>query len=165
MSTSTTSGTQAKVYRGLEPVTSIVGPSVYLSGPVEPGRSESWQLKMIRHLEHLPVTIFDPRGDHLDAMQEAGLEDVNSAAQIRWQNENLERADVVAAYFGPNSAPSSAFLEVGLTATTNKLIIGCPPSFQLFGRLKIVCEHHNVLLVDTFEELAEKVADKLKGMM
>ncbi|RPD67253.1 hypothetical protein L226DRAFT_565989 [Lentinus tigrinus ALCF2SS1-7] len=59
-------GTACRIYRAPEPIASILGRSVFLSGSLEPGGGERWHLEMIRRLQHLPVTIFDPWRDDWD---------------------------------------------------------------------------------------------------
>ncbi|RDX48163.1 hypothetical protein OH76DRAFT_1557250 [Lentinus brumalis] len=151
---------QARIYRAPEPITDILGRSVFLSGSVEPGGGERWHLEMIRRLEHLPVTIFDPWRDDWDNTWIQRKHDERFATQTRWELENLRRADIIAVYFAPRSEASVSLLEFGLSAEAKTVVVCCPDGFHRKGNIEILCEEE-IQLVDTFGEFVLAVIEKL----
>ncbi len=118
---------------------------------------------MIRRLEHLPVTIFDPWRDDWDNTGIQRKHDERFATQVRWELENLGRADIVVVYLAPRSAAPVSLLEFGLFAEAKTVLVYCPDEFYRKGYVEVICEQLNVPLVDTFDELVALTAEHLRG--
>ena len=155
-------GARARIYRAPEAITSIFGRSVFLSGSLELGGGPRWHLKMIRCLQPLPITIFDPWRDDWDSSWDNRKSDERFATQTRWELANLRRADVVAVYFAPGSDAMVSLLEFGLCAAGAKsIVVCCPDGYNWKGKVEIVCEEQGILLVETFHEFVQAVKHKL----
>ncbi|KAI0708808.1 hypothetical protein C8T65DRAFT_718414 [Cerioporus squamosus] len=155
---------QARIYRAPGPIASILGRSIFLSGSVEPGGGERWHLEMIRRLQHLPITIFDPWRDDWDSSWVHRKYDERFATQTRWELENLRRADIIAVYLAPGSEAPVSLLEFGLCAKARKVVVCCPDGFYRKGNVEIVCEDENIPLVDTFDEFVLAIIHELSNL-
>ncbi|RPD64191.1 hypothetical protein L227DRAFT_571762 [Lentinus tigrinus ALCF2SS1-6] len=152
---------RARIYRAPEPIASILGRSVFLSGSLEPGGGERWHLEMIRRLNHLPVTIFDPWRDDWDSSWVERKSDERFATQTRWELANLRRADVVVVYLAPGSEAVVSLLEFGLSAKEKKVVVCCPDGFYRKGNVEIVCEEQHIPIVHDFDDLVQTVIHEL----
>jgi hypothetical protein len=159
------SNTKCVIYK--PPVQPMVakGPSVFLAGSIEMGVAEDWQIKLTSALSHLPITIFNPRRDKWDASWGQDISNVEFKGQVEWELDQLERSDVIALFFDPDTKSPISLLELGLHAKTNKLIVCCPTGFWRRGNVQIVCEKYGILCVETWEELTECVKEKLEGLI
>ncbi|KAI0687696.1 hypothetical protein C8T65DRAFT_132759 [Cerioporus squamosus] len=153
---------QARVYNSPERVPSVVGRALFLCGTLEPV-GEQWHTKMIQRLQHLPITIFCPYWDSLRENQQSPSQEYAAfcAETQKWELQYLERADVIAFYFAPRSSASISFLELGITMRSQKAIVCCPAEFYRSGTVRILCQRYGVEMVETFEELVQKVAARL----
>lgn len=53
-------------------------------------------------------------------------------------------------------------LELGLTARSGRLVVGCPPGFWRRGNVEVVCHRHAVPLVAHLDDLIALVRDRLR---
>lgn len=84
--------------------------------------------------------------------------------QVAWELDMREAADVVAVYFGPEAKATITLLELGLTAHTEKAIVCCPAGYWKRGNVQAVCERFGVQMVESIEELARGVLERLRGL-
>ncbi|KAF8961514.1 hypothetical protein BDZ97DRAFT_1828646, partial [Flammula alnicola] len=119
----------------------IVGKSVFLAGSIDMGSAVDWQASITKSLQHLPITILNPR-----------RRDWN----LGWKQTRLSSL--------PRAGLQSpiSLLELGLFATSGKLVVACPNGYWRRGNVQIVCERWGVELVDTLEELVKSVERKLE---
>jgi len=143
----------------------IKGPSVFLAGSIELGVDIDWQTKLTSALSQLPVTIFNPRRDEWDDSWVQDVSNFQFKEQVTWELDHLERADVIALYFHPDTKSPISLLELGLHAKENKLVVCCPAGFWRRGNVQIVCEKHGIPLVETIEELITCTKEKLEGIV
>jgi hypothetical protein len=143
----------------------VKGPSVFLAGSIEMGIAEDWQTKLTSTLSHLPITIFNPRRDEWDDSWGQDILDVEFKRQVEWELDQLKRADVIALFFDPDTKSPISLLELGLQAKTDKLIVCCPTGFWRRGNVQIVCEKYGIPIVEAWEELTERVKEKLEKLI
>ncbi|KAI1793499.1 hypothetical protein LXA43DRAFT_1001028 [Ganoderma leucocontextum] len=152
------SNTQARVYNAPEPITSILGRSVFLAGSI----ADDWHAKIIRQLEHLPITIFNPLRTDWDETWTERKSDARFYTQVRWELDAQERADVVAMYLHPEVPSTISLLELGLSSRTGKMVVCCPDGFDRKGNVEVLCERYSIPLVDSFEELVHRVIERIR---
>jgi hypothetical protein len=136
------------------------------------GKAVDWQSELTRALEHLPVTILNPRRDD---WKEGWVQDISNKQfkeQVDWEMDHLNKADVIALYFQPGTLSPISLLELGMHAadssiggTGKKLVVCCPDGFWRRGNVQIVCQRYGVPLVETREELIEQVKEKLNAAL
>jgi len=137
------------------------GFSIFLAGSIEMGKAESWQNKIEKSLENENVNIFNPRRDEWDSSWEQKYENEQFRAQVMWELEALEQADIIAMYFDKLTQSPISLLELGLHAKTGKMIVCCPEGFWRKGNVDTVCKKYNIPQVQTIEGLVEEIQRRI----
>lgn len=128
-------------------------PSVFLAGSIEMGRAELWQDAVAAALRDQPLTILNPRRDDWDASWEQSSVNPQFVAQVTWELDAQERADLIAMYFAPETYAPITLLELGLFAASGKLLVCCPPGYWRKGNVGVVCARYDIPQVPTLTEL------------
>jgi hypothetical protein len=81
--------------------------------------------------------------------------------QVEWELDGLERADLIAMWFAPQTKSPITLLELGLTARSGRLLVGCPDAFWRKGNIEVVCERYGVPLVTSRPAFVARVATAL----
>ena len=126
---------------------------VFLAGTIEMGNSEDWQSKVTGLLLDRPYTILNPRRDEWDASWEQKIENPQFYQQVNWELDALNKADIIILYLLPDSKSPISLLELGLYASSGKLLVCCPDGFWRKGNVEIVCERFNIPLYENIENL------------
>lgn len=142
---------------------SAIPVQLFLAGSIEMGAAEDWQTKIASLLDDLDITIMNPRRDDWDNSWKQSIDDPNFRGQVEWELTCLDKADVIALYFDPETKAPISLLEFGLHARSGKLAIACPKGFYRRGNIEVTANRYNVPLVETIEELAEEVRKLLKS--
>jgi hypothetical protein len=142
----------------LPPITPLINrPSVILYGAIHSDPNNDWQTRLTALLSDLPIAILNPRRDDWDS---SWIEDISFAPfkeQVEWEMDHARIADVIVFYFAGEAKQPITLLELGLYAGTGKAIVCCPEGFWKRGNVQMVCERYNIDLVDSVEELGDKV--------
>ncbi len=135
--------------------------SVFLAGTIDNGDSLNWQDKVIIELTNLGISceIFNPRREHWDS--NPSKEEMEK--QIKWEQNHLDKADIIVMVLLDNSKSPISLLELGLYANTKKLIVFCTPNFYRWDNVRLTCEKYNIELVQDLNSLviANKIISKL----
>ena len=135
--------------------------SVFLAGTIDNGNSLNWQDKVIIELINLGVSceVFNPRREHWNP--NPTKEDMEK--QIKWEQDHLDSADVIAMVLLDDSKSPISLLEMGLYAKSKKLIVFCTPKFYRFDNVRLTCEKYHIPLVQDLHPLiiANKIISKL----
>jgi hypothetical protein len=153
---------RARVFKAPEHVT-VSGKSIFLAGSIEMGAVEDWQTALTAKLAHLPITILNPRRDAWDGSWEQDISNPMFKEQVDWELDSQDRADVIAMFFHPDTKAPISLLELGLYAPSGKMVVCCPEGFYRRGNVQIICDRFGVELVDSMEELTDRVIKKLEG--
>ena len=136
-------------------------PSVFLAGSIEMGTATDWQSIVIEQIDQPQVTILNPRRTAWDASWEQSIANPDFAEQVNWELAGLERADVIAMYLDPATKAPVSLLELGLYASSGKLIVCCPDGFWRKGNVDIVCQRYSIAQVASLQELIDKIRSRL----
>lgn len=120
--------------------------SIFLAGSIEMGVADDWQASLTTALDDLDVVVLNPRRDDWDNTWRQSIDDVRFRGQVEWELAGLERANVIAMWFAPDTKAPITLLELGLTARSGKLVVGCPEGYWRRGNVEIVCARHGVPL-------------------
>ena len=131
----------------------LAQPSVFLAGSIEMGRASQWQQTVEATLEPYAVMILNPRRADWDPTWEHSIAHPQFVAQVRWELDAQERADLIAMYFAPDTSAPITLLELGLFAATGKLLVCCPAGYWRKGNVDIVCARYGIPQLPTFPEL------------
>ncbi|KAJ7610793.1 hypothetical protein FB45DRAFT_324608 [Roridomyces roridus] len=137
--------------------------SVFLAGSIEMGTVEDWQTILTHNLSHLPITIINPRRDEWDSSWVQDISNPTFKTQVEWELDGQDAADVIAMYLHPDTKAPISLLELGLYAPSGKMIVCCPEGFYRRGNVQIVCARFGIELVDSIDELTQRVIEKLQA--
>lgn len=136
--------------------------SVFLAGTIDNGNSLNWQDKTIIELINLGVKdleVYNPRREHWNP--NPSKEDMEY--QIKWEQDHLDKADIIAMILLDDSKSPISLLEMGLYAKTGKLIVFCTPNFYRWDNVRLTCEKYHIELVQDIHPtiIANKIIAKL----
>jgi hypothetical protein len=133
--------------------------SIILYGGIQP--EPAWQTSLATSLSDLPIDILDPRRDDWDSTWKEDISFPKFKEQVEWEIDHAKIADVIVFYFPPGALTPVALLELGLHARTGKAIVCCPEGFYKRGNVQIVCMKYGIDLLDSLDDLKEKVRTRL----
>ncbi len=132
----------------LKPPSAIVIPkgqkSVFLAGSIEMGKAEDWQKILSNALEDWKGTLLNPRRPDWDSTWIQSLDNPHFVAQVNWELDGLEQADLIIMYFAPNTQSPITLLELGLFAASQKIVVCCPEGFWRKGNVDILCQRYGI---------------------
>jgi len=128
------------------------GRTIFLAGSIEMGKAENWQEMVAGLLKDEDVILFNPRRDDWDSSWEQSIENKPFRKQVEWELNAMRHADKILMYFDPTTKSPISLLELGLFASSGRLIVVCPKGFWRKGNVDIVCKWYNVEQVETIAE-------------
>ena len=151
----------ARVIKPPAPI--VVAPgtrALFLAGSIEMGQAEDWQAALTAALAPYPITILNPRRDEWDASWRQSIDEPRFRAQVEWELDGLDRADVIAMWFAPSTKSPITLLELGLHAKSRRLVVGCPDGFHRKGNVEIVCARYAIPLLDDWSTFLAAVTQR-----
>lgn len=134
--------------------------AVFLAGSIEMGVATDWQAALAAVLPPA-VAILNPRRDAWDASWRQSIEEPQFREQVEWELDGLDRADVIAMWFVPDTRSPITLLELGLHARGGKVIVGCPPGFWRRGNIEVVCARYTIPLHATWDAFVAAICGTL----
>jgi hypothetical protein len=131
--------------------------NVFLGGSIEMGLAEPWQDRLVNEFKDADIRFLNPRRDDWDSSWVQEASNPQFAQQVNWELDALEYSDLIVFYFDPNTKSPITLMELGLYASSGKVIVCCPDGFWRKGNVEIVCQRHGVTLVNSFDELVDAV--------
>ncbi len=133
--------------------------AIFLGGSIEMGRAENWQERVVSALRHLDLLILNPRRVSWNASAEQSFDNPDFRAQVEWELDALDRADMVVMYFAPETRSPITLLELGIQAARapKKLVVCCPEGFWRKGNVDIVCHRFGVQQVPALQDMIKVV--------
>jgi hypothetical protein len=128
---------------------------VFLAGSIEQGAAENWQEMIVEALSELEITILNPRREARDASWPQDMAFAPFRAQVEWELDAQEQADLVAFYFSPATRSAVTLLELGLAAGRRRTVVCCPEGFWRRGNVDLVCVRYGISRVPTLGDLAQ----------
>jgi hypothetical protein len=127
--------------------------SIFLAGSIEMGLAEDWQTKIENELSGHDITIYNPRRDSWDSSWVQSIHNEQFREQVEWELDHLDKSDVIVMYFDENTKSPISLLELGLYASSGKMIVYCPEGFWRKGNVDIVSKRYDIRQVNSFSEL------------
>jgi hypothetical protein len=137
--------------------------TIFLAGSIEMGTAEDWQKKLIYDLHQLVAVAFNPRRDDWDPKWAQTIVNDNFRAQVIWELDALDRADLVIFYFDPKTTSPITLMELGMQAEQQQfqpdktVIVCCPEGYFRKGNVDIVCKRYGIQLVDEYSKLVKAI--------
>lgn len=117
--------------------------SVFLAGTIDNGDSTNWQEELIEKCKNLNVVFYNPR------KKEWPTNTLTVQDQIKWEQEHLDRADIIIMFLLDNSKSPISLLELGLYAQSGKIFVFCNPAFYRWENVRLTCDKYNIPLLRT----------------
>jgi len=136
--------------------------SIFLAGSIEMGVAEDWQSKIEEELMDCNVTVFNPRRDSWDNSWEQTIHNPEFKEQVEWELDHLDKCDIILMYFDENTKSPISLLELGLYASSGKMIVYCPEGFWRKGNVDIVAGRYDIKQVQSLNELLTAVRNLAK---
>lgn len=152
----------------LDPFPTAVTRSVFLAGPTPRTRDvASWRPAALEALAAAGWDghVFVPEGK--DGPGQGELDDAAYARQVAWEREGLARADAILCWVPRDMATLPGLttnVEVGLWATSGKLVLGLPAGAQHVRYLRALAEAEHVPVVATLAEAAGLVVETVPSL-
>lgn len=134
---------------------------IFLGGSIEMGKAIDWQKELIERLRDEPITFLNPRRSDWDSSWTQEITNPQFKEQVDWELNGLETADIIVMVFDPNTKSPISLLELGLHASSKKMVVICPEGFWRKGNVDIVCEKYNIKQVNDIDELVEYIYEKI----
>ena len=129
--------------------------TIFLGGSIEMGKAIDFQRMVIDSVGNKPYIFYNPRRSDWGSSWVQSKDNPNFRGQVEWELNALEEADVILMYFDPNTKSPISLMELGLFASSGKMIVCCPEGFWRKGNVDIVCEKYGIKQVDTLEDLIQ----------
>ena len=138
--------------------------SIFLAGTIDMGNSEDWQQKIAKFfaLSNVDVDIYNPRRLKWNSELKQSSETPEFYQQVNWELDAMKKADLIIMNFLPDSQSPITLLELGLFASSGKLLVACPDKFWRSGNVQIVCNNYNIPLYKDLESLLRENSDLFK---
>jgi Nucleoside 2-deoxyribosyltransferase like len=149
-----------RVYKPPTPWTAAGGATVvFLAGSIEMGSATEWQAALTARLAEPAghIVVLNPRRDAWDASWRQAIDEPAFREQVEWELDGLDRADVIAMWFAPETRAPITLLELGLHARGGKLVVGCPDGFWRKGNVEVVCARFGVPLAGDWDAFVAAV--------
>lgn len=136
------------------------GRSVFLAGSIEMGKAVDWQTQVKELLKDTDWTILNPRRDDWDNSWIQSIENEKFREQVEWELNAQDDADKILMYFAPETKSPISLLELGIYASSGKMIVVCPESFWRSGNVEVVCARYGIRL---YRDLIAAVKENLQN--
>jgi len=134
---------------------------IFLGGSIEMGKAIDWQRDLIERLKDEFIIFLNPRRSDWDSSWTQEITNPQFKEQVDWELNGLETADIIVMVFDPNTMSPISLLELGLYASSKKMVVICPEGFWRKGNVDIVCEKYNIKQVKNIDELVEYIYEKI----
>lgn len=133
-------------------------PNIFLAGSIEQGKATQWQQKVIDGLQHLPVTLFNPRRAVWDPNMVQDISNPVFSEQVCWELDQLERSDIVFFYFQADTLSPITLMELGIVATWLSMsddppyvVLVCEPGFWREGNVQVLCGRAGIRILSSLD--------------
>ena len=164
MVSSSTSITPAKAIHVIAPHENVhaqkLPVSIFLAGSIEMGKAPEWQKEIISTLANHPFAIYNPRRGP-EFKWEAG-NDALFKEQVDWEHKHLSESSIIAMFISGETKAPISLMEMGMFATSGRLIVACEKNFWRLGNVQWVCRYYGITLVHTLGDLVVEVEKRAK---
>ncbi|MBM7844116.1 nucleoside 2-deoxyribosyltransferase domain-containing protein [Herpetosiphon giganteus] len=133
--------------------TSKTVPAIFLAGSIEMGSAIDWQAEIAQELAADDLLLLNPRRDAWDSSWAQTINNPLFRGQVEWELDGLALADLIIIYFAPQTQSPISLLELGLFASSGKLLVCCPEGFWRKGNVDIVCARYQIPQAASLEAL------------
>lgn len=137
------------------PFKTIVGKKLFLAGSIEMGLASAWQDIITVALDGRDIIILNPRRTEWDSTWVQSREEPLFAAQVNWELDGIDDADIVVVYFDPNTKSPITLMELGYAIGQGRdnILVCCPYGFWRKGNVDILCERNGHRVFESLDGL------------
>ena len=134
-------------------------PGIFLAGSIEQGKAVNWQDEVWTSLSpmDMDVVILNPRRDDWNSEWDQDDSNPEFVKQVNWELNAMDKAELILMYFDPATKSPITLLELGLSATSGKLLVCCPEGFWRKGNVDIVCKRYGIKTVKSLLALTNTI--------
>jgi hypothetical protein len=140
--------------------------SVFLAGSISKdnldGNAEKWQDQVIKELENMDVTAFNPRRDDWDSSWEQKQSNDQFNHQVNWELNRLESSVIIFFYFSPGTTSPISLLELGKFVGRKEVVVCCNSGFNRKGNVDILCSREGVAIFEDLESALGALKSKIR---
>ena len=143
---------------------------VFLAGTIEMGKSVDWQTDVTNTLIANSVTLKDITVLNPRRMLAPGSDEIG--AQIQWELNNIQAADVIFIHFAANSISPISLLELGLilgrSTTYQLIIVSCDREYTRYDNVYETVTHNyfgdknNLVFLTDFAQAVDVLLNHLE---
>lgn len=139
------------------------GPFLFLAGSIEMRKAIDWQSYVVQRFSEAskragcPWTILNPRRSDWDSTWEQSIHNDKFYQQVSWELSALEEADAILMYFDPGAKSPISLIELGLFASSGRMLVVCPDGFWRKGNVDIVCARYGVKSAMSLERAVDVI--------
>lgn len=134
--------------------------SIFICGSINCGELDaSFQHVIIESVKNKPYIFYNPKSDVFNSSYIEYKANIQFKEQVEWELNALKESDIIIMYFGENTKSPINLLELGLFASSNKLIVCCENGFLEKVKVDIICEVYGIKQVDTLDNLIKVLND------
>lgn len=134
---------------------------LFLAGSIEMGTAIDWQASLAAELGDRDLVVLNPRRDEWDTSWRQSIDEPRFRGQVEWELDGLDRADVIAMWFAPDTRAPITLLELGLHARGGKLVVGCPDGYWRKGNVEVICARYSIPLAGDWPSFVAAVTRAL----
>jgi len=127
--------------------------TIFLAGAIDQGQAVNWQEQVARALDEFDITILNPRREHWDPNWDQSPDNPEFRKQVEWELTGQEESDLIVFVFPKDSKAPITFLEFGLFAPRQDVVICVEEGFYRSGNLQIVAERLKIPFYTTLDEM------------
>jgi hypothetical protein len=131
--------------------------TLFLAGSIDMGAATEWQKQVIDGLADKDIVIYNPRRNDWDSSWVQSPENAQFYQQVTWELDHMDKADIICYVFDPNGKAPITLLELGLHAADHnewkEIVVCCPEGFWRRGNVQMICQRHNIPMVDSVDEV------------
>lgn len=141
---------------------------VFLAGSIEMGKADEWQSRVLsvindwEIISSYDIEVFNPRRSDWDSSWKQNKNNPKFYEQVTWELDHLDQADVIAMYFDSETLSPISLLELGLYASSGKLVVLCPTEFWRNGNVDIVCSKYGIPIFTDFDTWLVEIKNRLR---
>lgn len=145
----------------LDNISGTASVSIFTAGSIDMGQAEDWQAEFEQRFKTYDINVFNPRRDQWDPNWEQSINNPVFAEQVNWELDGLDKADIIALYFGPTTTSIISMMELGMFASSGKIIAYCPDQFWRRGNVEVCASRNPIVVTNDIEQWYQYIDERI----
>jgi len=131
-----------------------------LAGSIEQNTAHNWQA-LCEELLKDQWNVFNPRREQWDETLEQDIQAKEFNHQVTWEMNAMNTADIILMYLQPGTKSPVSLLELGLQASSGKMVVVCPPGFWRKSNVDFVCNRFDIPRYESMDEAISYIQNEM----